>query len=81
MCKSISALPVQCKLDYSWSYTMLNKTLQIHVKLLWIALKDIGKVIVLERDNIDAEYFMSSTLLFSPVFHILFTVFNPVRQR
>lgn len=60
---------------------MLNKTLKIHVKLLWIALQDIGKVIILERENIDAEYFTSSTLFFYPVFHILFTVSNPVKQR
>lgn len=81
MCKSISALPVQCKLHYSCSYTMLNKTLKIHVKLLWIALKDTGKVIILERENRDVEHFMSSTLFFSPVFHILFPVSNPVIQR
>lgn len=49
MCKSIAALFVQCKLHYSWSYTMLNETLKIQVKLLWIALKDTGKVIFLEK--------------------------------
>lgn len=80
-CKSIAALLVQCKLHYSWSYTMLNETLKIQVRPLWIALKDTGKVIILEKKNREAEHFMNSTVFFSPFLYIIFPVPSSVKLR